>query len=337
MGFFTDLFRKHREPSPPPPKPPAPPPEPTPSIWADRLALNIGAPERSTFDYARAARVGHVRVGVGVRYIMDARHFAADRRTPVPFGGGKTQRQYLLDDLAQMRDAGLFIALAFAHTPPEDPFGDMFPDFIAAFVADCFALGVRVVAVQPGNENNLDVRGGEGGFPPALRGANDQERGNACGSMLALTRYALDARGFYAVDTWTPGLIWTDAARSRAFLVGLAETASPAQCRGIAIHAASFPPIHHLTGWADVIADSAWATTPIIATEVASEALKLGDELAGSFHVQQVLEWMASPRSALLRRLYWYSAEYREDGLGLLWPDGRERHAGTVFRSFPRQ
>jgi hypothetical protein len=341
MGdFFAGIFG--RKPSLPPaikvPPAPAPPaPALIPAIETERLALNIGAPARTTFDYVRASRVSHVRVGVGVRYLLDPDDFADDRRTRVPKGTGKTQRQFLLDDLEAMRLEGLAVALAFHSPPPEDPFGDGFPPFIRALVADCNAIGIRIVAVQPGNENNLDVRNGEGGFPPALRGLNDHERGMACGDMIARTRVALDEHGFANVETWTPGLIWTDAARSRAFLVGLAETCSPAQCRGIAVHAASFPPVHHLTGWADVIASSAWANVPMIATECASEALKLGDETGGSFHVQQVLEWMASPAGARLQRLYWYSAEARDDGVGLLWPDGRERLAATTFRTFPRQ
>lgn len=308
------------------------------------LALDPNSAAQNT--YAQQSRIKHIRTTCYWSHFYDERFFGPDRRTPyttqVP--GSMKPRDWFYYDMQQARNQGYKVVLVF-HSPPSwDPYGDTLPQFIANVIRPSSPAGLAhnlddiVIAVQPGNENNIP----NVGFGPELRGTTLFERGVSHGDTLCATRTALNAAGATGVQVWTTGAAWTGTGAGDFFKGVLQGSCARSSVAGLAVHAYGYPPSHQLEWWKSELAAAKaqyGASTPAYVTEVGSESLRDGNESDGNYHLSTALWWLSTPNGGgnFYTRTYWYSAG-TGDGYELIRPGANgtytERLAGTTFRTY---
>jgi hypothetical protein len=308
------------------------------------LALDPNSAAQNT--YAQQSRIKHVRMTCYMRHFYDNRYFEADRRTPhaTQLPGTMLARDWFYYDMQQARNQGYKVVLVFHDPPDDDPYGDKLPQFIADVIRPSSPTGLAhnlddiVIAVQPGNENNIP----DSGFRPLLRGNTLFERGMSHGDAICATRNALNAAGASGVEVWTSGAVWTGPGAGEFFRGVLQGACARASVGGLAVHAYGYPPSHQLEGWKSeltTVKAEYGVSTPVYATETGSESLRDGNEADGNYHVESALWWLSWTNGGgyFYTRTYWYSAG-TDDGYNLIWPGANgsytERMAGATFKTF---
>jgi hypothetical protein len=306
------------------------------------LVLDPNSAAQNT--YAQQSGIRHIRMTCYMSHFYDNRYFDADRRTPhdtqVP--GSMLARDWFYYDMQQARTHGYKVVLVFHDTPSWDPYGDTLPQFIADVIRPPSPTGLAhnlddiVVAVQPGNENNI----ANPSFTPYLRGNTLFDRGVSHGNTICATRTALNSAGASAVQVWTSGAVWTD--NGGDFFRGVLQGACAGAVSGFAVHAYGYPPTHQLEWWKTAITavrNEYGTSMPVYATEVGSESLRDGNESDGNYHVESALWWLSWVNGGgyFYARTYWYSTA-NGDGFNLIIPGANgsytERLAGTTFRTY---
>ena len=271
------------------------------SIDALRLGMNLHqGTTTSQLNYLQASRITHVRYTAYMDQIMSA---------------GPYQVQFYVD-MQTFRGRGLKVMLVFHEMPPGDPYGDslnlpqvivntIFPD--PHYGGPIKPINDIVIAVQLGNENNVD----NPSFTPYLHGGTAYARGQSHGNQIVAIRQALDARaGGSAIQVWTTGVAGQDGVPNPAvpvqdFFNGvLSVPGVDTALRGLCVHCYGYPPDHQLRDFGRAANQACLArgvSIPIYSTEVGSEKLASGTadaESDGALQVQNALYWLseAGPR-----------------------------------------
>jgi len=295
--------------------------------------------------YAQDSRIKHIRMTCYMRNFSDTRYFEANRQTwhATQQPGTLQPRDWFYYDMQQARSQGYKVVLVFHSPPASDPYGDTMAQFIANVIRPTSPTGLAhnlddiVIAVQPGNENNIP----NVGFGPELRGSTLFDRGVSHGNQICATRNALNAAGGTQVQVWTTGAAWTGTGAGDFFRGVLQGSCARSSVAGLAVHAYGYPPAHQLEWWKAELtsAKAAYgASTPVYATEVGSESLAAGNESDGNYHLESALWWLSNANGGgyFYTRMYWYSTA-NSDGYNLIYPAGSsytERQAGTTFRTY---
>lgn len=286
---------------------------------APHRMIGLSASPSSARDLAavKALDVREIRWTLYWKNYLDTRHFAADRSTPIAFGG-MTAPQMFDADYRAVKAAGLD-QLIVIHTPPTGMTLQQGMTAMPAFVA------ARAREYPGTTWQILNEMDGEDAFNGAWFNAKSKavtqyQRGRSYGSLLAAVATA--ARSADPTVRIVAGGI---ALAPADFLRGMLETCSPSLLTAVAVHAYGQPSILQFRSKGPA-ARGAARGLPVWITEFGSrmptETLQRAD-LAADFD-----DYDANRR---YDRAYLYSLS-SEDGYGIMSPAGAMRSAADLLR-----